>query len=533
MKLHLPTILRKAVLVTIISISVGNLYAEDIKLGLSNAPLKPSLPDEVELNGNDRMGYIDGDGNLYTEFKVGERTENVTINKNLDIAGKAQVAVGGGSGSTLGTLTVKNGTVTVSDNGYLTATKTNIKDLVINDSGKVELHTNGGEKGIDAYGSGNNSYTTNGKMAIVSNSVTINGGSLTCGVANGAYVTDKYATKHATTGFKGSINQTGGTMSVRGDSALSGAFTINQTGTKTSAMYFTDNLNVDSTLTINQSNDNGTLIIGRLTNTSTWGSAKNVQVNQTGGGYIQLAQGSYFGKSSTIDVSQSGSGFIDIGGNISADTAKAAGRDTYYDTNRPNTFTDNNTTYTLNQTGSTGIINVKAAITVTDLVLDTGAELNLTNKLTLNDSDIDVFVTGNTDKGIVLGSKGSLELTEATVSFHLSEAAVQSWFVGAEESTITQTITLISGMSDAFAATLLGENGLLSLGEFDIATAELTRVLSGNEYYDIKDIELVVNKVDNDNKLQAVVTVENVPEPTTATLSLLALAALAARRRRK
>lgn len=180
---------------------------------------------------------------------------------------------------------MSNGTVTVNDNGYLTATRTNIKDLVIN-SGKVELHTNGGEGGIDSFGDGNNSYTANGKMAIVTNSVTINGGTLTCGVKNGAYVVKKgnngyYTTNHATTGFKGSINQTGGTMSVRGDSALSGAFTINQTG-----------------------------------------------------------------------------------GNISTATANAAGRDTYYDNNRPNTFTANKTTYNISQTGNGATLTLKSGATI-------------------------------------------------------------------------------------------------------------------------------------------------------------------------
>ena len=549
MKLHLPTILRAAVLVTVIGFSVNRVCAESINLTIGTTTpenvtgSKPGAythDGDLVVENSDRVGYIDDNGDLYSKFVGNQATQDLIIKGDLTIQGSnAKVAVGGSADydgkptadkPTMAKLQV-SGNVTVKDNGYLAATKTNLGSLTV-ESGTVELHVGA----MEPFGQGNDSFSTtdlqSGKQAYIKGELKVNGGSVSAG-STATYFNYGVPeqTKHCTTGFNGGITQTGGTISVRGDSIINDH--IVQSGDKESTMYFTDDLTINSsTFKIEQSNDNAKLIIGRLAYVR--GSAsKTVNVIQSGNGYIQLAQGSRFKKDSTVNIIQSGNGTIDVGGLISRETALAAGRNPGYESVRPNEFTSDYTTYTIDQRGATGTINVKNAITVSELKLDTGATLNLTSELTLTDTDIDVFVTGNTDKGIVLGSNGSLELTEATVSFHLSEAAVQSWFVGAEESTITQTITLISGMSDAFAATLLGENGLLSLGEFDIATAELTRVLSGNEYYDIKDIELVVNKVDNDNKLQAVVTVENVPEPTTATLSLLALAALAVRRRRK
>lgn len=556
MKLRIPAILRAAVLVTVIGFSVNRVCAESINLTIGtttpkgeagNKPGKYTHDGDLVVENSDRVGYIDDNGVLYSKFVGSQATQDLIINGDLTIQGSnAKVAVGGSADydgnpdkdkPTMAKLQV-SGNVTVKDNGYLAATKTNLGSLTV-ESGTVELHVGA----MEPFGQGNDGFSTtdsqSGKQAYIKGELKVNGGSVSAGsTATYFNYNSPTQTKHCTTGFNGGITQTGGTISVRGDSVINDH--IVQSGDKESTIYFTDDLTINSsTFKIEQSNDNAKLIIGRLAHVKTgWSAAsKTVNVIQSGNGYIQLAQGSRFSKDSTINIIQSGNGTIDVGGLISKETAQAAGRNVGYENVRPNKFTSDYTTYTIDQRGATGTINVKNAITVSELKLDTGATLNLTSKLTLTDTDIDVFVTGNTDKGIVLGSNGSLELTEATVSFHLSEAAIGGWFAGIEESTITQTITLMSGMSDDFAATLLGEGGLISMGDIDIASTELTRAFSGvPEYYDIKNVELMVNKVDNVNKLQAVVTIENienVPEPTTATLSLLALAALAARRRRK
>ena len=300
--------LRVALLSAMVSMAAYNAYAEDTKL--ENASTTKTL-DSLTVSGTDRVGYIDSSDNLYTKFNNNTRTQNLTINGDMTIEGNGHVAVGGGDAD-LGYaayLKVAAGTLTVKDNAQLDALGCEIKDLVI-EGGTVRLDATS----TSYCGSGNSYYNASGnKQASITNSLTISGGELYMGAKNGAYVTKGLTSYHCSAGFKGTINQTGGMMSVRTDAAFNGAATINQTGTAESTMYFTEQMEIGTSLTINQSNDNATLGLGRLTSPSSLFS-KNVEViiNQSGKGTIKLTQGAYFGKGSTIAINQTGDGTIDF-----------------------------------------------------------------------------------------------------------------------------------------------------------------------------------------------------------------------------
>ena len=564
MRLHLPKMLRVALLSAMVCMAAYNAYAEDTKL--ENASTTKTL-DSLTVSGSDRVGYIDSSDNLYTKFNNNTRTQNLTINGDMTIEGNGHVAVGGGNadGGSAAYLKVTNGTLTVKDNAQLDALGCQIKDLVI-EGGTVRLDATS----TSYCGSGNSYYSANSnKQSTITNSLSISGGKLYMGAYNGAYVTKGLTSYHCSAGFKGTINQTGGMMSVRTDAAFNGAVTINQTGTAESAMYFTEQMEIGTSLTINQSNDNATLGLGRLTAASTY-SAKTVTINQSGKGTIKLTQGAHFGKGSTIAINQTGDGTIDFCDWYTAGELKEADRQDSRDKARK-PYTNQNATYTTEQTGA-GTINIDAKATIIadkvnvgkDATLNVNGNMTITGKASLTGTvnvganasftlaescNMDVTTdlglskgntitftvnSATTEGSMQMTETGNLEFTGGTLELSLTEAALTEMAAEAHKDGKEFHVTLIGNLSDADVLELEGIiNDKLVLADY-LVELELptTYALTAQENITIEAHDLIVE----DNALKAVVIATNpnvIPEPATATLSLLALAALAARRRRK
>ena len=422
MKLHLPKLLRAALLSVVVGVASYNTYADDTKLDLYSSSASTKTVDNLTVSGTDRVGYIDANDKLYTAFNNNTRTQNLTVNGDLTIEGNGHVAVGGGNadGGSAAYLKVTNGTVTVKDNAQLDALGCQIKDLNIQ-GGTVRLDTTS----TSYCGSGNSSYNaSSNKQATITNSLTISGGDLYMGAYNGAYVTKGLTSYHCSAGFKGTINQTGGLMSVRTDAAFNGAVTINQTGTDESDMYFTEQMEIGTSLTINQSNDNATLGLGRLTKSSTYSSV-SVVVNQSGKGTIKMTQGAHFGKGSTIKINQTGDGTIDMCDWYTTEELAKADRQNYRESvRRP--YTNQNATYTLEQSGK-GTINIATAATINadSTTVGNGAKLNVQGKLTTEEltlaSGAKLDNTGTLTVGSgTAGATGALNVTSDGVLMSFS-----------------------------------------------------------------------------------------------------------------
>lgn len=609
MKIRIPLVLRAAVL-SAIALSVSSqATAEEIVLSLDTTEKK--ITGDLTVSGDERVGYIENDDSLYTEFVLtnnNKRTQNLTVTGNLTIEGNAQVAVGGGLADSGQTAKLKvDGTLTVNDNGYLKTSKADVANLVIN-SGRVDFFT-GSTHGL---GSGNSYYSSGStKQAHITSSLQINGGKLFMGAIEGAYVTNASTpetTKHAKIGFKGSISQTGGFAAIRGDVTTSGAVTISQTGNKASTMYFTDDLNLGGKLTVNQNNSNASLVIGRLT------GSQNVDINQSAG-YLQLATGAYLTSARTISLKQTGNGTIDIGGGLSTAALTEAERNKGYYAARSHFF-NQKATYAIEQSGKGGNITLKAGtnltkkeaanITVSSLNQSAGNTITVESGAGLTISAATATIGGTlANSGTVTANSLSVAgtfqnmatLTATSVSFADGGEIVNTGTMtidnlnldngtlkGAGTYEVNSDITIDSGtfeftLADAvvttslsdtsnFGGTMLDMNGNdltigsgaeIALGMSGDVQAMFESMLADDDMApvnftmqvargigNIEDIDLTSLKeqtahtaylsnisYSKDGSGNLFVTGTLAPEPTTATLSLMALAALAARRRRR
>ena len=438
MKLHLPKLLRVAVLAAVCCASFApTVNAKTITLATSGDKVTES--GDVIVGSGEYIGYKNDEGVLYVDYVNGTKTQDLEITGSLTING-GNVSVGGGttvSNNLVGAKLTVSGEVEV-NGGSLAATVTHIGSLTIK-SGSVVLHAGG--SGTEPFGQGNSSSpsksTSSTKMSHIEGLVTIEGGSLIGGISAGAYITKGIDAYHATTSFKGGISQLGGIMMQRGDTLIGSGIT--QSGSASSEMYYTDNLALNSdTFNINQSNSNATLVIDRIVKSYNGSSKKyTVNITQSGSGFIQLAQGSYFTAESTININQTGKdGRIFIGGGITEDIVKKTGRQDdendnngqvldgnvdYYDSSRKK-FTSDNTVYTIVQSGSDGMIALKngtyaydekgdaakaplrnANIVCSSIVQKAGNTIELEENTTLLTSEATIGGTINVDSAATFG----------------------------------------------------------------------------------------------------------------------------------
>lgn len=517
MKLHLSKTLLTAVLSVLICPFV---YADDIDVGQGNGSYK--VESDMEVNTGDRVGTFDGDGKLITSFN-NRPTNNLVLKKgigykNLTINGSGQVAVGGQNDSDYMGLKAKN--VTVNGDGSVTnliATKTFIEKLEIQ-KGSVELH--GGWTSGNSYLGAHNILviTEASKMAQITSELVLYAGSkLTMGTT-GATLSDSHFMNgfglDGVAGKSATITQYGGTMTVYGYSIARQGLQINQSGDG-SSMTFRDKLYIsgNGTNKITQ-NDKASLVIGNLASDST---KNKIDITQNGSGSIEIQETT----SGSYTITQNGTGDIILGKN-------------------------NGALITINQTsGSSSSVDLQegSSYSTTSLVLDTtggkDAALSVDGALTINSGATLKFTMGESNSAAIkLGEKGNLDISDARIDLMFGDALLQEMENAATLEGVKYTIDLISGLSSTDTAEIqtLLDNGSLTLSLPDYSTVALLAVAEDvAEPTNTLNITALGLEIAG-SALQASVLVQNtatVPEPATTTLSLLALTALAARRRRK
>lgn len=335
------------------------------------------------------------------------------------------------------------------------------------------------------------------------------------------------------------VNHTAGNLEMSGTHVFSGASVINQTG-NTELFIETAGVKSGDSLNINQSGD-GT-ISGSLI-TDEYGlpdcNGGTIKINQTGNGEIKLWRSPDTTSGATnFDIEQSG------GGTISLD------------------WSDGNAmgSVSINQTSSSASLSI-----INPYISNLISSANISGSLTLGNESFGLSepvtfdaltINGGTFKShgavnvasleIIGGSlstvSGAVKVTESLVLVVdsldnlpvLSAAGDSLWFV--EDTTLTielsdVAIQSIQNGEELNLSSLLGE-GISIIGdtnqEWDWSDVEVTSA-SGN--YEL-DYTITAPEEGNGPAFTINTVTPIVPEPATATLSLLALAALAARRRR-
>ena len=588
MKLHLPKLLCVALMGVLALPAMGDTLTTDniatpveggasyLNVGMENATDTWSgdlvVGDTAEAQGdvdyvgafNESWGWVTPDGGK-TNVTI---TSGLKVSGALTVQGAGKIVLGGqyqGGSSYTGLETTGGITVT---GGTLTSTKITTTDLNVS-GGTVSTSTSNCTSGNSYAGS------SSAKQSYIKNSLTLSGGSLSFGYT--ANVQGIGEGKHRMTTFGSSssftMTQTGGTLRVYGDMDLKSGSTFNQQeGAGIMVLRDTIYMGGSGTTTFNQSGDNAKLVLGRLESTGNILSKPQCDFvfNQSGSGLIHLAYGSNLYKAGTITLNQTGGGSIIIGGEHDTKITGALPSRGYA---LAGSFEAINTTYTINQSESSGTItlqkgasitvdtitqgadatlNVYGSLTVTgsaslegtvnvgDNAIFTyaeGANMEVTTTLELDSTNTMNFTIGSTtdaDGSVQMAASGDLAVTGGILTLELTDVALTEMAAGATFEGTEYGITLISGLSDADVLELESViNDALTLQKYE---KELPVVLAEG------DSKLPITIVSNGlrlegDKLQAVVVATNpnlvVPEPTTATLSLLALAGLAARRRRK
>lgn len=526
--------------------------------------------------------YINGTASVQLggQYKLQKRTDTYDEDNNLITTGSATSYKDDYSG-----LRADNVIVSGTGNGtHLHSTSALIGNLTVK-SGKVTLHTdqyNGNGTWQSFYNDG-----TSFKVAQIENSLTQEGGSITMGRTKSdhkntttSHINNVFGTKDTAA----TINQINGSLEVIGYSYARTGMTISQ---QNGSMKFRDVLLFysagDNTI---QQTGNGTMVFGRLDSSS---SRVNFDVIQSGDGTIKFTGGTNLGRAkvngvyenSLLNITQSGNGKIEIGGGNGITAA-----------NYPiKNFGNKYTTYNIDQTG-TGIITVKSDATITANTVNVGkdATLNVDGTMTVDgtstlsgtvnvaenasftlngettvkgnssllgnvtiNADVIFEVTANVSVSSTLSMSvghnmtfnigsveqdhasmtmtetGNLAILGGTITLELSDVAIQEMAAGATYDGTEYHVTLIDNLSAADVGELESIlNTDLSLESYEL-TVPVTLAAAITDPVTITSDTLVIE----DNALKAVVlSTKNIPEPTTATLSLLALAGLAARRRR-
>lgn len=395
MKLHLPKILRVAVLATFALPAMGAaLSSSDIatpvaggdsylNVGMENATDTWSgdmvVGDTAGTQGdvdkvgafNDSWGFITPDGGK-TNTSI---TSGLKISGSLTLQGSGKILLGGQYKGGTSYTGLEAGEAINVTGGSLTATKIITKNLTVS-SGSVSTSTGNCTSG--------NSYAGGPKQSYIKESLTISGGSLSFGYT--ANVQGIGGGGHRMTAFGSSssftMNQTGGTMRVYGDLDMRSGITINQSA---GTMVLRDTIymggsGTTSTTTIDQSGDTSKLVLGRLESTGYRPPVCKFDIKQSGAGLIHLAYGSNFAEASTITLTQTGTGTINIGGKHDTTITGALPSRGYALDTTP--FESIRTTYTIDQ-GSGSTINLKGVALVKLTTATIGGTVNVASGATL------------------------------------------------------------------------------------------------------------------------------------------------------
>ena len=565
----------------------GNKYINVGHATTVNAENKVVLPAEALTDGvlkvgsGDLVGLFSGDPSTDTFVKsyyssVASNTDHLntisnslTVDGDVEISGSGQIYLGGKSGSNhYSNLTAKNVTVAADATGISNATDPQ-KAPNLNlraDSAKLEtLTVNSGAVHLRTFlDSGDNTYGPgqwgSWKSVGISKGLYVNGGYVLIGRQGNGTTQDKgnrsKTNAHFMSSIKGELKQTNGTLIMQGKTYIE-ASSIEQTGGNMELAYDNtaayDYLRLGKSVTTITQNavDEATNmhIEGKIIYGSTGKSNMQLNIEQKGVGTISLDNGVMFTSKNVenaSNITQSGNGTINLAGDYSSaifnvdQTASGTinlKKGAVMIANTVNVGKD----ATLNVDGSMtikgksnllGTVNVGANAVftlekLTDVTLSTTLGLQVGNILNFNIEELD-----DSNGYMQVAEGGDLEFTGGSINLSLSEVAMQEMAAVADfEVGTVFNITLIDNLSDADVSELMEIiNDTLVLNDYYVELP-VTLAATSSEAITFKGEGLVVEN----NQLMAAVRVTNpgnIPEPATSTLSLLALAALAARRRR-
>ena len=532
--------------------------------------------------------------NFHTSFVNGTgNSSNVSntlkIEGDLIISGSGQVMLGGQSHTNIYTgLLAKNVTIDATAtgsgtkvNGFypntnLHATRIYVDTLTVN-GGSANIHNDqyGGNSWI-GLGDGN---AMNGaqKMAIITTKLTVSGdGYLNMGRVkkdNTYYVTglgsgywDDYKSLL--------IEQTGGTLNILGRTLATGGLKIEQSqGVMTladnSVLNFSGNTKLRNEIRQYGSSDK-TMTIGQIT-----GSTAGIDVKQEGAGILNFTNGVTYKTSKTQSAStinQSGGGTINLSGDFtSADftvtqtkgTINQKGTMDLVGTNDVGGTLVNSGTLTIADVNVIGTLVNDGTMTISGTATISGKFVNNKDSLTattLNLVEGGVFEnngtwkmsSGDLNAGTIAGTgtyvyQSALKLTEGTLQLTLDDISDSSpsTFGGTLLNVNSYTLDVASDVNIALA--MSGEVETLfrtMLANQADTPVEFTMLVAENvDDWENLDTAALAAQTEHSAYISGVsysardgkvyVSGKLIPEPTTATLSLMALAALAARRRRK
>ena len=552
----------------------------------------------------DAIGAVTEQNMLIDSSTLGANTYTNTlqVNGSVTLLGDGQIILGGKQSSkqyggliassvTVGTPTKAEGESpdVEKDNPSLFASMTNIATLTVN-SGTVAL---GG--GSDCYTGGSSLSETNKKLAQITNSLVVNGGTVTLGQYHSSY----YNADHAQTafgsyglasGFKSaSISQSAGTMIAKGYTLMVSGLSISQTG---GTMNFEDPMaffgdRSASATTIYQNGSQSTkLIINGMEVATNWAvsAAKPdkmaVNITQDGAGTIEFNKGISINTSAVGQIQQNANGTILLNGtynnkfNISQN-GNGGNIKLGIDSNgnavaakvTAGTVTQNQGTLTVGESASLSATSIKIAGTLEnngtinktdgnslleivggkvenngtiamDILMYDG-ELTATNgrtfaSITAKEGVITISGTVNITGELILGnatmvSTFSANSTEGKVVVNLLDAKSGINLTDIDNLALGKDVVfnvMVDSLDD-----LKANDTLTIFNLVDNKNNETVNITQQITVTDKDGNEKVVTYTDKGNGSVTVNAV--VPEPTTATLSLLALAALASRRRRK
>ena len=520
----------------------------------------------------DNLTVEGGTVNIHTsagEGNLGMRLEGATDSKQVQI--KKELNVSGGN-------------VTIGHAGYINSTYDKKPET---HNPQTEYHTvvsfgsfsyTGSPTIVDSYIIGVDSYNINSsKITQSDGNLKVAGKSLSIGGLNieqtGGTMEISKNTYHFLSDYGDSeIKQSGGTMTLGCLKAYNSYYDSVVTSLKENGQ--TAEINPSVAITQDGAgvmNLNGVIFTNQKTDAV---SGEHSTIAQSGGGVINL-NGNYDG--AIFDITQSGEGgTINLNGTMSADTVKQSGNSALNIGKDAGLAVENMTVGSGSTLTNDGFIVVSGGI-----VLKDGA--TLTNNGTITGSSTFALMTADEQAAVILSETEDLIILEAGAEL-INEGSIEKDILVkggtltlANSEGSTQNITMESGTIYVTGQGV--QTGSLTLNGGTINFADgATVALDENQTYDLSGAEIIVMVDDVNNIEGSTVTLfsgngagtvtglesatfkfqdanapENVvtgtitdlgsgsikveatvaiPEPTTATLSLLALAGLCARRRR-
>lgn len=326
------------------------------------------------------------------------------------------------------------------------------------------------------------------------------------------------------------LTQTGGELTVAGKSVSAGGLNIEQSGGSMSVSADSYHVLADyNNATITQSGDNSEMVVGKII-------AYNQYYEQVVK-VFELAQRETPDINPALHLTQEGNGSIALQGvdftNYNDGDKDSAEVSTITQKGDGTITLDGDyvgASFEIKQSGAgTVALSEGASMTVNNLMLNTNAALTLAADATLTvaqGSNITIALNSmkDADGALQLADAADLEVFATTITLDLADVSLGELAAVATEAGTSVSYTLMTGGEDW--------NTMLTDGTLTLENAGTSITL------DYQGTELLIQQVglaEKDGALVAELKVsgKSIPEPTTATLSLLALAALAARRRRQ